>query len=174
MIHEDLHMKYVIGFLRKDKHMLLIKRNKQPWLNKWNGVGGKIDPGESPLHAIQREIWEETTLNLKEDQLRFAGIVTWESKEADDDNTGMYAFIAELADSQSSWPEERTIGEGILSWKTQSWIYDKKNKEIADNVPAFLSLMMDNTTPKRYHCVFRDDKLQEVKILPLPKLIQVP
>jgi hypothetical protein len=32
-------IKWVIGFLIKDDDVLLIKRKKYPWVNKWNGAG---------------------------------------------------------------------------------------------------------------------------------------
>ena len=29
---------------------------------KWNGPGGKVKPGETPLECVVREVWEETGL----------------------------------------------------------------------------------------------------------------
>jgi 8-oxo-dGTP diphosphatase len=31
---------------------------------KWNGPGGKVQPGETPLECIVREVWEETGLTV--------------------------------------------------------------------------------------------------------------
>ena len=32
---------------------------------KWNGFGGKVEPGENPEQAAVRELWEETGIHAK-------------------------------------------------------------------------------------------------------------
>ncbi len=49
------------AILSGDK-LLLIKRGKQPHKGKWSFPGGRVEPGETGLEAIQREIREETGL----------------------------------------------------------------------------------------------------------------
>lgn len=54
---------YVVGFLFNPSrtHVILIKKKRPKWQrSKLNGVGGKIESGESPHHAIEREFEEET------------------------------------------------------------------------------------------------------------------
>lgn len=55
-------MKYVIGFMfnkTRDK-VLLIEKLKPEWQKgKLNGIGGKIEIGESPEEAMRREFEEE-------------------------------------------------------------------------------------------------------------------
>jgi 8-oxo-dGTP diphosphatase len=56
---------YVVGFLfNEDKsRVLLIRKNRPEWMaGQLNGVGGKIELGESPLSAMEREFWEEAGL----------------------------------------------------------------------------------------------------------------
>lgn len=36
-------------------------------IGNWNGVGGKVDPGETPAHAMVREFREETGVEIIED-----------------------------------------------------------------------------------------------------------
>lgn len=54
---------YVVGFLfnsQKDQ-VVLIKKIKPAWQkDSFNGVGGKIEEGETPEEAMQREFFEET------------------------------------------------------------------------------------------------------------------
>lgn len=55
-------MNYVNGFLfNKDASMVVLIQKKTPeWQkDKLNGVGGKIEDGEAPLIAMQREFKEE-------------------------------------------------------------------------------------------------------------------
>ncbi|HWY79289.1 MAG TPA: NUDIX domain-containing protein [Candidatus Sulfotelmatobacter sp.] len=169
MIIDGLDMKYVIGFPMTKTEILLIKRNKHPWINKWNGAGGKIEQGENAMQAIYREILEETEIDLKKSETKFTGIVTWDRNNGGDNNTGMYAFISQFHSNQPSWKKEKIIEEGIVAWKPIEWACNKSTKEIADTVPYFLPLMMVSKNPQRYHCIFRNNIVKEVKVLPLPK-----
>lgn len=59
---------YVLGFLfTKDlNNVVLIEKQKPDWQKGlWNGVGGKVEDGESSDKAMQREFKEETDLNIK-------------------------------------------------------------------------------------------------------------
>lgn len=53
-------MKYVVGFLFDDDQVVLIQKRRPEWQRgKWNGVGGKVEDGETYLQAMQREFREE-------------------------------------------------------------------------------------------------------------------
>lgn len=57
-----MKVKYVCGFLfsRDGKYVVLIKKQRPEWQKgKLNGIGGKIEEGESALSAMQREFKEE-------------------------------------------------------------------------------------------------------------------
>jgi len=57
--------RYVCGFLfsADGARVVLIRKNRPAWqAGKLNGVGGKIEAGETPLDAIRREFAEETGL----------------------------------------------------------------------------------------------------------------
>ncbi len=56
-------MRYVAGFLFSpdQKKVVLIKKARPAWQKgRYNAVGGKIELGETPLQAMQREFLEET------------------------------------------------------------------------------------------------------------------
>jgi mutator protein MutT len=46
-------------FLRRDGQILLAMKKRGFGVGKWNGVGGKADPGETPEQAAVRECEEE-------------------------------------------------------------------------------------------------------------------
>lgn len=53
---------YVIGFLfnQARRHVVLVKKDHPEWqAGKLNAVGGKVEPGEDPAHAMIREFAEE-------------------------------------------------------------------------------------------------------------------
>lgn len=82
-------LKYTVGFLfdEKAKRIVLIKKNKPYWQKGlYNGVGGKIEPNESPEQCIIREFKEETGVLIK-DWREFAFIYR-------EDNFEVYFFIA--------------------------------------------------------------------------------
>ena len=59
---------YVAGFLLSPdrSQVALVRKAKPAWqVGRWNGVGGKIEEGETPMAAMVREYWEE------------AGVMTW-------------------------------------------------------------------------------------------------
>lgn len=54
---------YALGlaFCHQMRNIVLIRKVRPKWqAGRWNGVGGKIEEKETPLHAMQREFWEET------------------------------------------------------------------------------------------------------------------
>lgn len=55
-------IRYVLGFAFDSQgRVCLIRKVKPEWqANKWNGVGGKVEYGESAIDAMVREFWEET------------------------------------------------------------------------------------------------------------------
>lgn len=58
--------------------VLLIHRNKREGgqhLGKYNGLGGKLEPGEDVVSCIRREIREEAGLECEE--LRLRGTINW-------------------------------------------------------------------------------------------------
>lgn len=55
-------MKYVVGFMfdERDESLLLIEKQNPEWQRgKLNGIGGKIEAGETPEDAMAREFHEE-------------------------------------------------------------------------------------------------------------------
>jgi 8-oxo-dGTP diphosphatase len=48
----------------RDKRLLLKMANSGISMGKWNGPGGKIEPGETPEQNVIREVMEETGLRI--------------------------------------------------------------------------------------------------------------
>lgn len=60
------------------QQVLLIHRNARPedaHYGKYNGLGGKLEPGEDIVSGMRREITEETGLTCE--QLQLAGTISW-------------------------------------------------------------------------------------------------
>ena len=85
--------------------------------DKWIGVGGKIEEGESPEDCVLRETLEETGLTLTE--YAYRGIVYFESDrwEAED----MHLFTATAYTG-----EIKECDEGELAWLDKRALLKKK------------------------------------------------
>lgn len=70
--------KYSVCFLldKTVEYVLLQKKNKTIFEGMYNGVGGKIEPGEIPSAGALREIKEETGVELKRKDLHWIATLT--------------------------------------------------------------------------------------------------
>ena len=99
-----------LGYIERDAAYLMIHRvKKENDLNhdKWVGIGGKFEDGESPEECMCREALEETGLTLHAPRLR--GIVTFVSNEWDNE----YMFLYTCTDFSGELIE---CNEGDLEW----------------------------------------------------------
>jgi|TARA_B100000315_G_scaffold183625_1_gene172537 8-oxo-dGTP diphosphatase len=65
-------------YLQNNNSTLMLYRNKKEndiHKNKWNGLGGKLESGESPEECIVREVNEESGYDINNPTLR--GIMTF-------------------------------------------------------------------------------------------------
>ncbi|SDC90927.1 8-oxo-dGTP diphosphatase [Paenibacillus sp. UNCCL117] len=155
---------YNICFIRRAGELLLLNRERSSWMGSWNGVGGKLDPGEAPRASVRREIEEETGIVLREADIRFKGLVTWESEAGA--LGGMYLYTAEL-DPAYPYPTPVKTDEGILDWKKTEWILHPDNTGVATNLPAFLPLLLQDDACYDHRCLFREGRLLSVQSIPV-------
>ena len=60
-----------------------IKKKNDIHKNKWNGLGGKLEPGESPEECVKREVFEESGLIIESPNLH--GVITFPKFDGIDD-----------------------------------------------------------------------------------------
>ena len=127
---------------RGDQYLMLHRVKKANDMNhdKWIGVGGKIEDGESPEDCVLRETFEETGLRLT--QYRYRGLVTFVSDRYPTEY--MHLFTA------TGWtgtPHE--CDEGELAWIKKAdllslplWEGDKIFLRLLDTDTPFFSLKL--------------------------------
>ena len=147
-------------YLEKDKQYLMIHRIKKKNdcnHDKWIGIGGKFEEGESPEDCARREVFEET--GLKVGKLEYRGIVTFVSKTGNEVYYElMHLFWSDDFDAVSSLPQ---CDEGELEWipksemnKLPHWQGDEIFLDLIDQenqrVPFFsLKLVYENDKLKK-------------------------
>lgn len=150
--------KYTLAFLKRKDEILLLNRNKSPWMGSWNGVGGKLQEGETPLECILREIKEETGIDVEPSKIQEKGFLTWEQFKAL--GNGLYLFLVEL-DPEFEYNTPVKVSEGILDFKKIDWITSLDNEGIAKNIPHFLPNVLNREEQFHYHCVFNEKHVLE-------------
>jgi len=85
-----------------------IKKKNDIHEGKWNGLGGKLESGESPEECVIREVYEESGLIIKNPNLR--GIMTFPKFDDIDD---WLVFLYTATDFNGDLIESN---EGVLKW----------------------------------------------------------
>ena len=122
---------------RGEEYLMLHRVKKKNDVNhdKWIGVGGKFQAGESPEDCILRETWEETGLTLTD--YRYRGLVTFVSDEAPTEY--MHLFTA------TGWTgTPHPCDEGELAWIQKAQLLTLPMWE-GDRI--FLKLLEENVLP---------------------------
>lgn len=116
--------------------VLMINRNKREndmHLGKWNGLGGKFNPGETPEECVIREVYEESGLLIQDPTLK--GFLTFPAFE-DEEDWYVFVFTAnkfsgELIESEEGeleWVEWEKITDLPL-WEGDKYFLEWLNQD---------------------------------------------
>lgn len=121
---------------KDDKYLMLHRVKKENDLNKdkWIGVGGKFEEGETPEECLLREVKEETGLTLT--SYKFRGIITFLSDEWGCEY--MHLFTADEYEGELLEEKMRECDEGELVWVPKSEI---ENLHLWEGDKIFLRLL---------------------------------
>ncbi len=138
-------------YIENDGAYLMMHRTKKTNdenHDKWIGIGGKFEPGETPYDCARREIYEET--GLKVDTLFYRGIITFVS-----DTYGTEYMHLFTSDSYSG-NLKKDCDEGKLVWIDKNEICDLS---IWEGDKIFLELIKEEKRFFSLKLTYKGDKL---------------
>lgn len=143
---------YTLCYIERDDCYLMlhrVKKEKDINKDKWIGVGGHFEEGESPEECLLREVREETGLELTSWKLR--GIITFCTDVVPVEYLFLYtadAYEGNLTDCD----------EGNLEWVEKSKVYELPMWEGDD---VFFRLLETDTPFFSLKLCYKGDKLVE-------------
>jgi 8-oxo-dGTP diphosphatase len=120
--------------------VLLLKGapTKRIWPDRYNGIGGHVEPGEDVYTAAVREVREETGLSVRDVRLR--GVINIPVE----DRQGIMVFVfAARAEGRQVTPSD----EGRLEWVARDRL---ASLDLVEDLPALIPRALDappNATP---------------------------
>jgi len=127
---------------RNGKYLMLHRTKKVNDENhdKWIGVGGKFEDGESPEDCMRREVLEETGFTVTD--FRYRGIVTFVSDRWECEYMHLFTVTDWIG-------EQKECDEGELEWIDKSALYtlpmwegDRIFLRLLDSDEPFFSLKL--------------------------------
>lgn len=150
-------MRAVIGtlaYVRRGDDVLLVHRQRDgdDHQGKYNGLGGKLEPGEDAVACIVREIEEEA--GIVATSLALRGTIAWPGFGSDGSDWFGLVFVVDAFDGE---PPDRN-DDGPLAWVP---ISDLDSLPMWEGDRHFLPLVFDGD-PRQFHAVlpYRDGVLQ--------------
>ena len=133
--------------------VLLIHRNRRPGdahLGKYNGLGGKLDPGEDVVACMRREIREEAGIECE--ALKLCGTVSWPGFGQHGEDWFGFLFVV---DRWAGTPRTE-CPEGTLEWVA---VEKMQSLPLWEGDRHFLPLVFDARSPQ-FHGVmpYRDGR----------------
>jgi ADP-ribose pyrophosphatase len=140
---------------RGEKYLMLhrVSKKNDPNRDKWIGVGGKFEPGETPEDCAQREMLEET--GLKPLKLDKRGVVYFFSDLYEDEEMHLFtcpAFSGTLHECD----------EGVLEWVDKAKV---PFLPLWEGDRIFLRLLAQDAPFFRLKLRYEGDSLRESRIL---------
>jgi len=145
-------VKTVLIYLEKDNSYLMLYRNKKDNdynKEKWIGIGGKIEQGETIEEALCREVKEETNLDLI--SYTYRGLIHFIDTNYSED---MYLFTSTEFKGML-----KECNEGTLSFIKKDKIL---NLNLWEGDPYFLKKLFENKANFELTLEYKNSKLVKI------------
>jgi 8-oxo-dGTP pyrophosphatase MutT (NUDIX family) len=109
MKKEFVRYSTAIMLVSGDKLYVSQRDSRKLYPNYWQFAGGKVDEGENPVVGAQRELLEETGLNISLDRLQYVSSITREGV--------CYVYRVDLNEGEVP---QRTEPDAMGEWKAMT------------------------------------------------------
>jgi 8-oxo-dGTP diphosphatase len=154
----------LIYAFRKDGRVLMLQKNSSIHAGKWNGLGGKLNPGEGQIEAACREFYEESSIQVSQQQMHPLGVITFPNFKQHEDWL-VHVFWTDLSTFDDAKLDQLVSStEGTLAWVPTDQLLDLN---LWEGDRCFLPLVI-NRTPFIATIWYQNQVLIRSEILPLP------
>ena len=132
-----------------DGDRVLVQNRLDP---SWPGIcfpGGHVEPGESFVDAVVREVWEETGLRIS--RVKLCGVKQFTARD------GSYRYIVLLYKTDAFTGELRSSEEGEVFWIERSALEDCA---LTDGFASMLEIFENDELSENYYWL-EDGQWQE-------------
>ena len=163
-------------YIEKNGCYLMLHRTKKEHdynKDKWIGIGGKFENGESPEDCAVREVKEETGLEIAPEDLEYCGIVTF----VDMTGVGEVSPSLQPAPQSSATPSPRGKAPKTPCDFPASLATDKLDSEQCERLtpPAPYTEFMHIFRARKFSGVLKNDCDEgDLEWVPLSKLKELP
>ena len=163
-------------YIEKNGCYLMLHRTKKEHdynKDKWIGIGGKFENGESPEDCAVREVKEETGLEIAPEDLEYCGIVTF----IDMTGVGEVSPSLQPAPQSSATPSPRGKAPKTPCDFPASLATDKLDSEQCERLtpPAPYTEFMHIFRARKFSGVLKNDCDEgDLEWVPLSKLKELP
>ena len=106
------YKRYVGVVIKHDGKFLICKRNSEGMTpGMWSIPAGKIEDGEDVKTAAQREFFEETAININDQELKFLGMIPRYSRDGKRMKGLMYVYMVEAERAMNPDLDEAIDGQ---------------------------------------------------------------
>jgi ADP-ribose pyrophosphatase YjhB (NUDIX family) len=95
-----------LNFLIKDTQVLLAMKKRSFGEGKWNGVGGKVEEGETLKDAVIRETKEETTVSCVPSATEEVAVLTFFYTDKPEWNQECHIFVTKVWEGEPKETED--------------------------------------------------------------------
>lgn len=133
----------LIAYVNQRNELLMVKRNKPPFVGCWNFIGGKIAAGETPVMSATRELQEEANRSASESSLKFRGIALWPDQSNSGQYLGMFMFRIRDRVPESKTRQLGMLHEGVTAWIDVGSLASGSGYKAVPNFELIATAMLD-------------------------------
>jgi 8-oxo-dGTP diphosphatase len=155
------HKLATLAYIRHEDEVLLLLRNKKEndfHEGKYIGIGGRLEPGETPLECIIREVKEESGYSFSSENIQFRGYIYFDDIDRDKINEDLPPFNWLVFLYSAVVKEKKSFInlEGDLKWFP---VHDIPYNEMWDGDRIFTPNLLNSTDVIEGKFLYRDNKI---------------